>query len=205
MAHPAENAQLCSVSDGVTPPLGFGNCAWKRRPLDWTPTCDLKSFFASTRSNPLPPRQSYLGIAVTIAAVIVMPLLGRAKRKVASAINSRAMQADSRQTDLCAYLSAITLVGLALNAFFGWWWADPVAAIVKVPIIVKEGIEALRGSLLCCFLPGPSPCIPDNESCKYNLDDSEEDGERPVPHRDQDNHRIDHAKDDVEPTVQVRL
>ena len=55
------------------------------------------------------------------------------------------MQADSRQTDLCAYLSAILLVGLILNAVFGWWWADPVAALLMVPIIAKEGIEALRG------------------------------------------------------------
>ena len=96
-----------------------------------------------------PPRASYLGIGVTIAAVIVMPLLGRAKRKVASAINSRAMQADSRQTDLCAYLSAITLAGLALNALFGWWWADPAAALVMTPIIVREGVEALRSEACC--------------------------------------------------------
>ena len=78
-----------------------------------------------------------------------MPLLGRAKGKVAAAISSRAMEADSRQTNLCAYLSAITLAGLASNALFGWWWADPVAALVMVPIIVKEGIEALRGETCC--------------------------------------------------------
>jgi divalent metal cation (Fe/Co/Zn/Cd) transporter len=55
------------------------------------------------------------------------------------------MQADSRQTDICAYLSAILLGGLVLNALGGWWWADPVAGLIMVPMIGKEGIEALRG------------------------------------------------------------
>ena len=68
-----------------------------------------------------------------------MPVLARAKRKVASQLNSRAMHADSRQTDICAYLSAILLGGLLLNAIFGWWWADPIAALVMVPIIAREG------------------------------------------------------------------
>lgn len=92
-----------------------------------------------------PPNKSYFGLAVTAAAVVVMPLLSRAKRKVATDIGSRAMRADSKQTDLCAYLSAITLAGVGLNALFGWWWADPVAGLMMVPIIAKEGIEALRG------------------------------------------------------------
>lgn len=92
-----------------------------------------------------PPEHSYIGIAIAALSLIVMPLLARAKRKVAANINSRAMHADSRQTDLCAYLSAITLAGLVLNALFGWWWADPTAALVMIPIIAKEGIEALRG------------------------------------------------------------
>lgn len=78
-----------------------------------------------------------------------MPLLARAKRRVAASISSRAMHADSRQTDLCAYLSAITLGGLDLNALFNWWWADPVAALLILPIIAKEGIEALRGETCC--------------------------------------------------------
>lgn len=91
------------------------------------------------------PEASYIGIAIAALSLIVMPLLARAKRSVAASLNSRAMHADSRQTDLCAYLSAILLGGLLLNAFFGWWWADPVAALIMVPIIVNEGIEALRG------------------------------------------------------------
>ncbi|MGI8639842.1 MAG: cation diffusion facilitator family transporter [Pyrinomonadaceae bacterium] len=92
-----------------------------------------------------PPEVSYVGIGLAVLSLIVMPLLARAKRGVAENLNSRAMKADSRQTDICAYLSAILLIGLGLNALFGWWWADSVAAFVMIPIIVKEGIEALRG------------------------------------------------------------
>lgn len=92
-----------------------------------------------------PPEASYPGIAIAALSLVVMPFLARAKRKVASQLNSRALQADSRQTDICAYLSAILLGGLLLNALFGFWWADPVAALVMVPIIGREGLEALRG------------------------------------------------------------
>jgi len=100
-----------------------------------------------------PPAASYIGIGVAALSLVVMPILARAKRKVAATINSRAMKADSRQTDLCAYLSAILLGGLILNAIFGWWWADPVAALIMLPIIAREGIEALRGETCdddCC-------------------------------------------------------
>jgi len=96
-----------------------------------------------------PPDASYVGITLSALSLVVMPLLARAKRRVAADLNSRAMQADSRQTDICAYLSAILLGGLLLNALFGWWWADPVAALVMVPIIAKEGVEALRGEICC--------------------------------------------------------
>ncbi|MBA2733816.1 MAG: cation transporter [Acidobacteria bacterium] len=96
-----------------------------------------------------PPQASYIGIGLAALSLVVMPLLARAKRKVAASINSRALQADSRQTDICAYLSAILLGGLLLNALFGWWWADPIAALVMTPIIIKEGVEALRGETCC--------------------------------------------------------
>lgn len=92
-----------------------------------------------------PPEASYVGVGVAALSLVVMPLLARAKRRVAADLGSRAMRADSRQTDLCAYLSAILLAGLALNALFGLWWADPAAALVMVPIIAREGVEALRG------------------------------------------------------------
>ena len=95
------------------------------------------------------PGESIPGIVLAIASLIVMPLLVRAKRKVARSISSNALMADAKQTELCTYLSAILLGGLLLNALVGWWWADPVAAIVMVPIIVKEGIEGLRGETCC--------------------------------------------------------
>lgn len=94
-------------------------------------------------------RMSIPGIILAITSLVVMPLLVRAKRKVARGINSRALMADSKQTELCTYLSAILLGGLLLNALLGWWWADPVAALIMVPIIAREGIEALRGETCC--------------------------------------------------------
>lgn len=92
-----------------------------------------------------PPDASYVGIGIATLSLIIMPWLARQKRAAAARINSRALHADSRQTSLCAYLSAILLGGVALNALLGWWWADPAAALVMVPIIAGEGVEALRG------------------------------------------------------------
>ena len=97
-----------------------------------------------------PPSVSYFGIVFSILCLIVMPLIARAKRRVAARLNSRAMEADSKQSSICAYLAAILLCGLTLNALFGWWWADPVAALVMLPIIIKEGIEAVRGESCGC-------------------------------------------------------
>jgi divalent metal cation (Fe/Co/Zn/Cd) transporter len=91
------------------------------------------------------PDQSIVGIVLALLSLLVMPLLARWKRTLAGQLGSKALTADSRQTDLCAYLSAILLLGLGLNAVLGWWWADPVAALVMVPIIGREGIMALRG------------------------------------------------------------
>lgn len=91
------------------------------------------------------PSASWGGIVIAVLSLIVMPWLARRKRRVAATLGSRALESDSRQTSLCAYLSAILLGGLALNALLGWWWADPVAALVMTPIIVNEGVEALRG------------------------------------------------------------
>jgi divalent metal cation (Fe/Co/Zn/Cd) transporter len=95
------------------------------------------------------PEESIPGIVLAAASLVIMPLLAQAKRRVATEIKSGALAADARQTELCTYLSAILLAGLALNALAGWWWADPVAAIVMVPIIAKEGIDALRGKSCC--------------------------------------------------------
>ena len=95
------------------------------------------------------PDESVVGIVLAVVSLVVMPLLVRAKRNVARSIKSGALMADSKQTELCTYLSAILLVGLLLNALLGWWWADSVAALIMVPIIAKEGIEALRGKTCC--------------------------------------------------------
>jgi divalent metal cation (Fe/Co/Zn/Cd) transporter len=95
------------------------------------------------------PERSIPGIIVAAASVMVMPLLARAKRRVAAGIGSSAMNADSRQADFCTYLSAILLGGLLLNALLGWWWADPVAGLVMVPIIGKEGVDSIRGKACC--------------------------------------------------------
>jgi len=92
-----------------------------------------------------PPEASTAGIVIAAASLVVMPWLARRKRLVAGRIGSGALAADSRQTSLCAYLSAILLGGLLLNALLGWWWADPVAALAMLPIIVREGMQALRG------------------------------------------------------------
>jgi len=91
------------------------------------------------------PHASLAGIGLAVASLVVMPLLARAKRRVATRLASRALHADSRQTDLCAWLSAILLGGLGLNAVAGWWWTDPVAALLMVPIIAREGVAALHG------------------------------------------------------------
>jgi divalent metal cation (Fe/Co/Zn/Cd) transporter len=95
------------------------------------------------------PDGSAMGVAILTLSVVVMPVLARAKRRVARALTSRTLEADATQTSLCAYLSAIALAGVALNALLGWWWCDPVAALAMVPIIAKEGIEGIRGETNC--------------------------------------------------------
>ncbi len=96
------------------------------------------------------PEESMLGIAVAAAAVIVMPILARAKTRVALGMRSGALHAEAQQTMLCTYLSAILLGGLVLNATLGWWWADPLAALAMVPIIAREGWDAFRGRQCAC-------------------------------------------------------
>ena len=91
------------------------------------------------------PERSSVGIALAILSLIVMPWLAHQKRQAARSITSAALHADARQTSLCVYLSAIMLGGLLLNAIAGWWWADPAAALAMTPIIIREGIVALRG------------------------------------------------------------
>lgn len=91
------------------------------------------------------PERSIPGVVIACVSLVAMPLLSRAKKRVGAQLDSRAMQADAKQTDFCMWLSAILLAGLLLNALLGWWWADPAAALLMVPLIAKEGMESLRG------------------------------------------------------------
>jgi len=99
---------------------------------------------ARTIWNREAPQRSLLGIIVLTLSVIVMPLLARSKKRVARELGSGALEAEATQTSLCAYLSGIALVGVLLNGLLGWWWADPGAALLMVPIIVREGLEGIR-------------------------------------------------------------
>lgn len=95
------------------------------------------------------PEHSIPGIVLACVSLVVMPLLSRAKKKVGNELGSAAMHADAKQTDFCVYLSAILLAGLLLNLTLGWWWADPFAALVMVPIIAKEGLDGIRARACC--------------------------------------------------------
>jgi divalent metal cation (Fe/Co/Zn/Cd) transporter len=98
------------------------------------------------------PAVSWVGIGLSIVTLATMPPLASAKARVADALGSSATKSESRQTMLCAYLSAALLVGLGLNALFGWWWADPLTALGIAGVAVKEGRGAWRGDS-CCTAP----------------------------------------------------
>lgn len=95
------------------------------------------------------PDHSPVGIALAIASLIIMPFLSWAQRRTGKALGSNAVVADSIQTLLCTYLSAVLLIGLVANATMGWSWADPVAALVIAAVAVREGREAWRGEGCC--------------------------------------------------------
>jgi divalent metal cation (Fe/Co/Zn/Cd) transporter len=97
------------------------------------------------------PEESYFGIAIAVASLAIMPALSRAKHRLAHEINSRALEAESRETLVCSYLSGALLLGLAANALLGWWWADPAAALIIVAFLAKEGWEAFTRRELCCI------------------------------------------------------
>jgi divalent metal cation (Fe/Co/Zn/Cd) transporter len=107
----------------------------------------LAAYVAFESTHALWTRQhaerSVAGILIAVAAVIVMPMLGQAKRQIARGLGSRALRSDARQADFCACLSLILLAGLLLNTLLGWWWADPAAALVMLPIIAREGLQGL--------------------------------------------------------------
>jgi divalent metal cation (Fe/Co/Zn/Cd) transporter len=96
------------------------------------------------------PKPTFLGIAILIAAAVVMPWLAKEKRRLSGATRSAALRADAAQSALCAYLSLIALAGLAINAIWHIKWADPIVALAVLPLIVLEGREALRGKACDC-------------------------------------------------------
>ncbi|MEU4476189.1 cation transporter [Micromonospora sp. NPDC023888] len=104
---------------------------------------------------------STVGLALAALSLLIMPVLSHAQRRAGRELGSRSAVADSKQTLLCTYLSAVLLVGLGLNSLLGWSWADPLAALVIAAVAVKEGREAWRGDACCAAPPGPTlmdPC-----------------------------------------------
>lgn len=95
------------------------------------------------------PGESSIGIILAIASLVIMPLVAVGKLRVADRLGSDALRAEAKETLACSYLSFALLLGLLGNATVGWWWADPVAAVLMVPWLVKEGLEGLRGEGCC--------------------------------------------------------
>ncbi len=111
----------------------------------------VQSVISLVRSDE--PSVSTVGIVLTSLSLLVMPLLARAKRRLAPALGSRAQEREAQQTQLCAVLSGVVLLGLGLNAAFGWWWADPVAALVVAGLAALEGVRSWHATSLedtCC-------------------------------------------------------
>ncbi len=94
-----------------------------------------------------PPGESFIGITLAAVSLIIMPLASWGKLRVAMRIGSAALRAEAKETLACSYLSLTLLVGLAANAAASWWWADPIAALLMVPWLVREGLEGIRGEL----------------------------------------------------------
>ncbi len=91
------------------------------------------------------PKESLVGIALAVLSLVVMPLVSWGKLRAADRLGSGALRAEAKETLACSYLSFTLLLGLAANALAGWWWADPLAAILMIPWLVKEGLEGLMG------------------------------------------------------------
>ncbi len=115
------------------------------------------------------PDPSTVGIVLAAVSLAVMPFLSWAQRRTGKALGSNAVLADSSQTLLCTYLSAVLLIGLSLNATVGWSWADPVAGLVIAVIAAREGVRAWRGDGCCA--PGPSTARQDAHACGDGVTD----------------------------------
>jgi divalent metal cation (Fe/Co/Zn/Cd) transporter len=109
--------------------------------------------------------RSTVGIALVAVSVVVMPVLSSAQRRAGTELGSASAVADSKQTLLCTYLSAAVLVGLVLNALLGWWWADPVAALVVAALAVREGRNAWKGRLCCAPIAATGGTTCDDGCC----------------------------------------
>jgi divalent metal cation (Fe/Co/Zn/Cd) transporter len=108
------------------------------------------------------PEVSVLGMALTASSLVGMPMLGVAKQRVAQRLGSQATHGEGTQNLLCAYLAGAVFLGLAGNALFGWWWLDPLAALVIAAVATREGLETWRGEG-CCVAPALSPTA---EACE---------------------------------------
>src|SRR5215208_980566 len=110
-------------------------------------------------------QHSPVGLVLAAVSLAVMPLLSWAQRRAGRELGSRSAVADSKQTLLCTYLSAVLLVGLGLNWLFGWSWADPIAALVIAGVAVREGVEAWRGDRCCAPTAALDPVEQDTCGC----------------------------------------
>jgi divalent metal cation (Fe/Co/Zn/Cd) transporter len=108
---------------------------------------------------------STVGIALAAVSLAIMPGLSYAQRRAGRELGSRTAVADSKQTLLCTYLSAVLLVGLLLNSLFGWSWADPIAALVIAAVAIKEGREAWRGDTCCTPIPSTAAAANGIDGC----------------------------------------
>jgi len=108
------------------------------------------------------PRHSPIGIGLAALSLLVMPALSLAQRRAGHEIGSLSAVADSKQTLLCSYLSAVLLAGLLLNSLFGWSWADPVAALGIAALAAREGVQAWHGDACCAPTPNPACCSEDS-------------------------------------------
>jgi divalent metal cation (Fe/Co/Zn/Cd) transporter len=108
-------------------------------------TESLRTLFGGTHH----PEASWVGIGLALVTAPTMPLLARAKRQVGNRLRSSATVSEAEQNMICAYLSIALLAGLGANALFGWWWADPAAALVIAAVAAREGIAGWRGDACC--------------------------------------------------------
>ncbi len=129
-----------------------------------------------------PADESGIGIALALVSLIVMPTVSWIERRAGRELGSATAVADSKQTLVCAYLSAALLIGLVLNAAFGWWWADPLAALVIAGFAIREGIEAWRGDGCCAtsgaLLRGETEEAPCDDGCACNASRMRKVGDR---------------------------